>query len=52
MSIEASGQPAELHYSIEATGVGPASTLDMKDLPVMTELPLLGMPSLCSKDAR
>ena len=32
--------------------MGPASTLDVKDLPVMTELPLLGMPSLCSKDAR
>ena len=32
--------------------MGPASTLDVKDLPVMAELSLLGMPSLCSKDAR
>ena len=38
MSIEASGQPAELHYAKEVTGLGPASNLERKDTRLMIEL--------------
>ena len=38
VSIEASGQPAELHYAMEVTGLRPVSNLERKDTRLMIEL--------------